>query len=164
LTKAEVLQIVNLAPSSQVELYAVRSLSTLLVHLLLTYYPYYTCHYLQYNCILLDESSYRPLTCQIIEMVDERFQPDPSGTLDLILGEVRASLLETVPEHLEHVGQPPPPEPEAWELAMDEEEMGMNMAVDEDVGAGGEEFVVEAEWGAAHEGGVEDERDGEIDS
>jgi hypothetical protein len=106
----------------------------------------------------------RPLTCQIIEMVDERFQPDPSGTLDLILGEVRTSLLETVPEHLEHVGQPPPPEPEAWELAMDEEEMGMNMAVDEDVGAGGEEFVVEAEWGAAHEGGVEDERDGEIDS
>ncbi|KAK4687130.1 DNA-directed RNA polymerase III subunit RPC9, partial [Tremellales sp. Uapishka_1] len=117
LTKSEVLQIVNLAPTSQVELYA------------------------------------------IIEETETRFNPDPSATMESILNLVQSTLLDEIPPHIHLLVNGPEMadgEGEGDYAAMDEEEMGMNALE--------QEFVYEAAYGKEHEEGVENEKDGEIDS
>jgi hypothetical protein len=72
LTKGEVLQIVNLAPTEQVELY----------------------------CVSLPYLFFYHTDKQIIEQPDDRFHPETPQRLDEISQQVRSTLLDYPPEHL----------------------------------------------------------------
>ena len=136
LTKGEVLQIVNLAPTEQVELYCVSP-----------------------SLPFLQEFSFRT-DRQIIEQPDDRFHPETAERLDEISQQVRSTLLDYPPEHL----YPFLPVQEGVEGEA-AEEGGEYDATNAELEAAmlEQEFVHEEEWGAGHEEGIGEEKENPLE-
>lgn len=135
LTKAEELQIVNLAPRKLIELYLVRNLSRMLA-----------------------SSSWYLVPLQIVDEVDTRLSDEQQEAL---LHLVEQSLQHTDPEEGDMTILEDPEELNAEYDAINDEEHAMHW--EEGGGDLGEEeaFFAESKWGGG--AGIEDEGDGAID-
>jgi hypothetical protein len=147
LTKAEILQIVDLLPTKLVELYVVRCARAV-----------YLCLAKQKPWLLCAEPVANPQfpapKPQIVEECDTRLSPDQ---MDQLL-QLVSSTLSAAPEQAVHEEQADGEDYQEYEAYDDEAEWDEEMVAAQEQGG---EFVTERAWGG--EGGIEDEGDGEID-